>query len=136
MITFATLPEFKACFGTNEKRRTLLASLDAFLDALQANFRSFRVLAYGSFITEKEEPGDIDVMVYVCSTPVDSGFNKVGRLQQLANKDMDVFSLKVCMSFDQPTEPHDAAAMVEGFNGLDAHVIKKIRCDRAIELVL
>jgi predicted nucleotidyltransferase len=136
MITTMTPSDFRALYGINASRLALLGALDAFLHALQEEFRSSRVLAYGSFITEKDQPGDIDVMVVVCSTPTDPGFAKRRQLQELASAEIDVFTLRLSMGSGPKTDPPPAADMVEMFNGLERHVTKGIRCSHAIELVL
>jgi predicted nucleotidyltransferase len=136
MISAVSIPEFKTRFGTSERRLALLASLDNFLHALSENFSSFRVVAYGSFTSDKTEPSDIDVMVCVCSSPTDQGFNKYKRLQELADASVDVFTLRLGNSFCPAEAPPDAAAMVQQFNDFKAHVTKGIRCERAIELLI
>ncbi len=136
MTTAATLTEFKTRFGTNKTRCGLLKDLEVFLQALEQNFQSFRVLAYGSFISNKPEPGDIDVMVHAFATPKDRGFNKFKKLQELASENVDVFTLNLQMSFGSPESLPDAELMVEKFNALEAHIAKGINCVDAIELVL
>lgn len=136
MTTAATLTEFKTRFGTNETRCGLLKELEVFLQALAQNFQNFRVLVYGSFISKKPEPGDIDVMVHTFATPKDLGFSKFKKLQELASENVDVFTLDLHMSFGSPETPLDAELMVEKFNAREAHIAKGIRCINAIELVL
>lgn len=136
MISTATLPDFKSRFGANQARLVLLAALDDFLLTLQANFKSFRILAYGSFISDKEYPSDIDVMVHVCGTSIDPGFNKFKTVGELAVLGIDVFTLSLSMSFDKPQPPPDAESMLEHFNGLESHLENGTKCDHAIELLL
>jgi hypothetical protein len=56
----ATLAELVDCFGWNSTRRELFAGLQKALSSLKhAGCR--RVFVNGSFVTSKENPGDIDV---------------------------------------------------------------------------
>jgi predicted nucleotidyltransferase len=130
-----TYCQFRGRFETSPERSVLLVELNQFLKHLQSNYSNYRILVYGSFISEKTAPGDVDVMVYVCSTPTDPGFAKISELRKLTNEAVDVFALKLSSSF-MPAEPiPDAAAMVQEFNAREAHIAKGIFCGDAIELL-
>ena len=59
-IHVATWDEIVQRFGWTSRRRELLAGLNVALELLrEAGCR--RVLVNGSFVTDKDEPGDIDV---------------------------------------------------------------------------
>jgi hypothetical protein len=58
-IHVATWPELVECFGTNQRRREILAGLLRALRALKAAGCQ-RSYVDGSFVTSKEEPGDFD----------------------------------------------------------------------------
>lgn len=133
MLTL-TVEEFTQQFGGNAHRQGLLAHLNPFLIALRAQFRSFRIVAFGSFITEKQDPTDIDLMVHVVTAPADSGYNKITRLRTLANPALDVFTLKIAMS--QTTAPLPSAEeMVEAFNDRESHREKGISCVAGVGLI-
>lgn len=129
-------PEFKAQFGTNNVRQLFLAELETFLLSLQSNFNSFRLLIYGSFITDKEDRSDIDVMAHVCASPADRAFGKLTRLRNLAPSHVDVFTLESSNSIDLQQLPPTASSMNASFNDLEAHLAKGIECGYALELAL
>lgn len=135
MTATMTLSQFRAKFGTNETRVLLLDDLEIFMASLQSNFRNSRVLVFGSFLSDKDYPGDIDVMAYVLASPTDSGFNKFLQLQPLAPASIDVFTLQLSMSFGPPQPLPTAEAMISAFNSLEAHVASATSCTSAIELV-
>ena len=59
-VHFATWDEILERFGWTSRRRELLAGLKAALEKLrEAGCR--RIFVNGSFVTDKDEPGDIDV---------------------------------------------------------------------------
>lgn len=59
-IHVATLKEFKERFGYNQKRIWLIEGLEMLLNEL-ANVRCSAVYVDGSFVTDKEIPGDYDL---------------------------------------------------------------------------
>lgn len=135
MTALMTIPELRAKFGTNDTRLSLLDELDAFVASLRSNFSVFRLLVFGSFITSKELPSDIDVMAYVLATPEDPGFNKFLQLKTLAPASIDVFTLHLSMSFGSPRPLPAAESMIAAFNSLEAHVASGTACQFAVELV-
>ena len=135
MTTSLTLAQFRTQFGTTPERQRLLDELDSFLAQLQFNFKMYRVLAYGSFLSQKPVPGDIDVMVSVSSALSDPGFNKFKKLQELATEEVDVFTLNLKNSFGIADPVPDADSMVSAFNSRKAHLAKGIQCQDAIELL-
>jgi hypothetical protein len=136
MTATMTFADFKKQFGWNTHRQNLLADLAPFVAQLQANFATFRVVAYGSFISDKSEPGDIDLMVHVVSTPADPGFISIGRVRTLASASLDVFTLRLSKSLDSPPTALPAAdEMIADFNARESHIEKGIRCDAGIELI-
>ena len=57
--------EVRRKYGTNEKRRRLLGNLDEFLTQLRdSGIKVHEVAIYGSFISDRPEPGDIDVAIW------------------------------------------------------------------------
>lgn len=135
MESAISLEDFSLKFGTSDKRKALIAELEVFLANLDQNFSNYRVIAYGSFISQKPEPGDIDVMVHVHSTSKDIGFNKFRKLQELATSGVDVFTLSLKASFGPPESVPDAKKMLEAFNALETHIAKGIHCNHVIELM-
>jgi len=135
MTTAMTLAQFRIRYGTTPARQLLLDELESFVAQLKANFSRFRVLAYGSFLSQKHVLDDIDVLVCVSSAPSDRGFNRFKKLQELASERVDVFTLSLKSSFGSPEPVPDADAMISAFNTQEAHIAKNIQCKHAIELV-
>lgn len=129
-----SLAELSAEYGTNETRANLLSELETFLHALEQNFSVYRLLVYGSFLTAKEDPSDIDVMTHVCGSPSDAGFSKITFLRHLAPPHIDVFTLSLSKSYGEVRLPPSAHSMVESFNNLDRHLHNGTTCHSAVEL--
>jgi predicted nucleotidyltransferase len=135
MIKKQTIDEFEASNVNNQAREALMLDFRVFMEELKLYFGIYRVLVYGSFISCKAHPSDIDVMVYVCATPSDLGFNKFRNLQQIAKPSLDVFTLKMRNSFEGCEEAPTAAELFEQFNSMPAHIEKGIACLAAVEIV-
>ncbi|MDP3517131.1 MAG: hypothetical protein Q8S94_08185, partial [Pseudohongiella sp.] len=131
-----TLDDFKEKFGTSDHRKNLLSSLDNFSVSMREKYSCYRALAFGSFITEKETPSDIDIMIYVISTPRDKGFNKHIKAQELADNNLDIFTISMVSSFANDTTLPSAAEMKNQFNSLPSHIEKEIKCNSYIEIYL
>jgi predicted nucleotidyltransferase len=59
-----SIQEFKNEYSFNEYRETMISSFEDYLDYLKSIFKNFKVVIFGSFITEKEDPNDIDILVF------------------------------------------------------------------------
>jgi predicted nucleotidyltransferase len=135
MTSSLTIAQFRSQFGTTPDRLRLLSEFEGFLTQLRSNFTQYRVLVYGSFISQKQVPRDIDVIVSVSSSPTDPGFNKFSKLQALATQCVDVFTLNLKSSFDAVDPVPDAESMIVAYNTREAHTAKGIHCKAAIEIV-
>ncbi|WP_106351228.1 DUF6932 family protein [Paraburkholderia fungorum] len=129
-----TFADFEKQFGWNTHRQNLLADFGPFVAQLRANFSSFKIVAYGSFISGKSAPGDIDLMVHVVSTPADPGFTPIIRIRTLAPATLDVFTLSLFKTLDSPPALPSADEMIADFNARESHIEKSIHCDTGIEL--
>lgn len=58
-----TLDEFEKTYAVNETRRRLLRLLGEELVVIGRQCKKFSIIIFGSYITEKPEPGDIDVLI-------------------------------------------------------------------------
>ncbi len=57
---------FVATFGWNSHRQTLIESLTAYINYLdELSIRVFDLWVDGSFVTRKEQPNDIDIVVFL-----------------------------------------------------------------------
>lgn len=59
------IDEFAEQYVTNERRRILFEKLLEELQLIRSQCRRFRVIVFGSFITNKEKPNDIDLMISI-----------------------------------------------------------------------
>ena len=66
----ATLPEIRRTMGFSVRRITLIDGLERFLDYLGKLQLAESVVIDGSFVTSKNEPGDIDLLVVPLSDRV------------------------------------------------------------------
>ncbi|MTJ94016.1 MAG: hypothetical protein F8N36_14335 [Desulfovibrio sp.] len=58
-----SITEFRRRYGTTERRRYLLAALDREIANLLSFGTRIQIFVFGSFLTKKPEPGDIDLLV-------------------------------------------------------------------------
>ena len=63
----ADLVEVQRCFGSNETRRALLRHLDNFVELVRS-VGAKKLILEGSFVTAKENPADIDVILVLPDT--------------------------------------------------------------------
>jgi predicted nucleotidyltransferase len=63
MITAYTLDEFREAFASGDRRKYLYGLFLEELALIQSQCAVVRVLVFGSYITEKEEPHDIDLLI-------------------------------------------------------------------------
>jgi predicted nucleotidyltransferase len=63
MITSYTPDEFRKTFAYNKRRRYLYGLLREELALIKCQCTAVRVLVFGSYITDKEEPRDIDLLL-------------------------------------------------------------------------
>ena len=63
MITSYTAGGFRERFAYNERRRYLYDMLLEELELIKSQCSIVRVLVFGSYITDKEEPRDIDLLL-------------------------------------------------------------------------
>ncbi|WP_430227679.1 DUF6932 family protein [Paraburkholderia tropica] len=130
--------EFKQYFGYNEHRLSLLAELESFLQTVGAQFSSFRVLAFGSFITDKEKPGDFDLLMHITCTMNDQGFRDATTLGRFV-KSLNLAKLNVHGNLSKSFPPDEIALksaqqIVDDFNDAPKNRAGKISCTHAIEL--
>lgn len=121
-------------YGSTQRRKDLLRDLEQLLDLVCSQFSKKRVLLFGSFITDKPEPSDLDVMLAIETVPGDSGFNKYRCKSDLPKGGLDIFALQFTTSFE-PRGIGTAEEMVEEFNSLPAHQQKNIRCRGYVEIL-
>ena len=62
-ITTMTLEEFRTAYAINDRRRHLIDELLEELKVIARQCRKFSIIVFGSYITDKDEPDDIDVLI-------------------------------------------------------------------------
>ncbi len=62
-ILTMTLDEFRKAYAVNRRRRRLLRCLEDELAVIGKQCVKFSLIVFGSYITGKPEPGDIDVLI-------------------------------------------------------------------------
>jgi hypothetical protein len=63
------LNDFELCFSTNQHRKSLFDEYSIFLDKLKSlEIENFYQWIDGSFVTQKNFPGDIDVVTFIDTT--------------------------------------------------------------------
>ena len=114
MITILSLQEIESQFATNEHRRALYDLLVSQIEQTQRQYDNLSVLLFGSFITKKEIPEDIDLIVsYACSEERYSG-----PPARVAGKQVDLHRYRL--------DTLSAAAALRRFNGEPRNVEKGI----------
>ena len=130
-----TVSEFRDRYAMNECRRTLVLALEEFVDVLQHSFSAHRILVFGSFITIKPEPGDIDLLGHAIAVPGGDYFNVPRlKLSSIAPTGIDVRG-GAGSSFDEIPAPLDAIALVEQFNENEKNKGSDIVCETWIEII-
>jgi hypothetical protein len=74
MIKELTLQEFKNHFCYNKRRQFLFTCFEQEIKVVFQHCYAFQILIIGSFISEKEKPGDIDIYIRTFSYPSISHF--------------------------------------------------------------
>jgi len=88
MAEIASLDDLRLRFGTSTPRRQFLfRQLDIIIDQLRATRKLKRVFLFGSFVSGKASPNDVDLLVVM-----NSGFSTA----QLGGKILELFQHDVC----------------------------------------
>lgn len=123
-----SMKQFRRAYAWNERRRHLYHMLLDELVGVRSQCTIMRVLVFGSYITSKEEPGDIDVLIGLIPTRECAyAFMTTGLVHRHPD-DVDVTYHKTQM-FLQTAEQ-----LVRFFNNNPLNQKKHIALDRVIEL--
>lgn len=124
-----TLEGVSERFATNESRQILLASLTQVIELCAKYFTHYRLVLFGSFIAEKELPGDLDILLW-------------GRLAQPGSRPEAMAALKAVyavqiksrISMSDEVEPPTYEALVEEFNKCEKNLQNAVRIDEYVAL--
>jgi len=129
-IRTMTLEEFRGVFAVNERRSYLLGELLEELNVVARQCEKVSVIVFGSYITGKEEPGDIDVLVSLVP--------KKDHVYSIMKNGLEKEHVKnVDVQFQRGEYfTKSAGQLVDYFNGNPYNFRKGIRIDRAVELLV
>ena len=127
------IEEFRAQFGTSSRRGSLVDSLENYIDCLNSSFSAIRVLVFGSFISDRSEPRDVDIIVHAVALPHDACFNSLGKLSDFAPEGIDVRGT-LTSTFDKAPKLAEADTMVSDFNADKKNKESGIVCDSWVEI--
>ncbi len=68
MVPQYTIPEFEKKFCFNKYRQELFDLLIDELFSIDSQCKSYRILIFGSFLTRKKRPNDIDLLICIIPT--------------------------------------------------------------------
>lgn len=124
-----TEEEFVATYCTSARREELFAELKHAMRIVRESMDPVRVVVYGSFVTEKEFPGDIDVLLCGDLRPE----RWTSEPFQPPSSETVHIKATVRLPGPKPTLP-DAESMIAGFN--EANRTKDIAVGHWVELEL
>lgn len=125
-----TLGEFEKAFARNGRRRYLLGEMIDELEVIARQCEKFSVIVFGSYISGKALPGDIDVLVsLVPRRECVYSIMKCG-LEKEHEKDVDI-QFQRAEYFTKSAE-----RLVDYFNENPYNFRKGIRITDAVELLL
>ncbi len=129
-IRSMALDEFREAFAVNERRSYLLGELLDELNVVARQCEKVSVIVFGSYITEKEAPGDIDVLVSLVP--------KKDHVYAIMTKGLEKKHEKVVDVQFQRGEysTKSAEQLVDYFNGNPYNFRKGVRIARAVELLV
>ena len=56
--------EFESAYATNAHRQMLYAELLEYLDKVKQHMSDYSLIVFGSFVSDKETPGDVDLILH------------------------------------------------------------------------
>ncbi len=129
-ITTMTLKEFRTTYAINDRRRHLIKELLGELEVIARQCRKFSIIVFGSYISDKDEPGDIDVLI--------SLLPKKNCVYALLKKGLEKEHEKeVDIQFQRGEYyTRSAESLVDYFNENPLNLKKGIRIRRAVELLV
>ena len=128
MIRKLTIEEFAGKFSYNEQRKYLLDLLVDELEFIKLQCIQLRVLIFGSYITSKKNPRDIDVLISLIACK-DSVYTVwTDGLRQKHPKDVDVHYYKTQQYIK------DAAGLLKHFNKNPKNELQGISIKKAVEI--
>lgn len=120
--------EFISLYVTNQRREELFAGLRIQLSSIMEDSSSIRVIIFGSFLTNREYPGDIDVLVSAVIRHEAVVHYISHDVRRPIRDGVDLYLFR-CASFIS-----EAEALVAKFNTNKNNVKHGVLIDRAVEI--
>ena len=128
------IQKFKSEFVFNTHRQEMYANFEEYLEYLKSIFEFVTIIVFGSFITEKEQPNDIDILVF--GNPNKKGWNEIDeRLKINRGLSLDTKEF-INTKFEIILSPIDADCMINQFNNQENNKQKGIEIKNYIEIEL
>ncbi len=127
-IQVMTLPEFKAAYARGRRRAELYEKLLEELDNLREQCNSFHIIVFGSYITDKKEPGDIDLMISLIPRQDCVYDIIINGLRRIHEKEIDIQYQKAQYYLKNTRQ------LVDYFNSNPLNRKEEIKIFRAVEL--
>ncbi len=130
MIYHYSINEFSKKFCFNSHRSRLFDYFYEELENVKRQSSKMRVLVFGSFITKKEKPSDIDVLISIVPNRDWSYHILKKGLKRIHSDEIDVQFSKQQMFLE------NCDKLIENFNTNKINKKKKIRINDAVEVKL
>lgn len=134
-ITEMNIQDFEQSFGTSETRRNFLQELKELIKIIEEGFTNYKIIVYGSFITDKETPSDIDVIVEACAGIGDKGIGNNSTFRKVAPPNVHVFTARMNRQAGPAQAASPAIDLVDKFNKTERNIKNGITCREAIEII-
>jgi len=128
MVARMTLEELSGRFAVNEQRRRLFDLLVDELASIQTQCRSLRVLVFGSYISDKDSPHDIDILISLIPNEECVYALWTGGLRREHPDEVDVHYYKTQRYIK------DAEGLLEHFNSNPKNELQGIAIRDAVEI--
>jgi hypothetical protein len=128
MIRKLTIEEFAGRFSNNDRRKYLLDLLIEDLEYIKSQCSQLCVLIFGSYITSKKYPGDIDVLISLIACQESVYMVWTDGLQQKHPKLVDIHYYKTQQYIK------DASGLLKHFNKNPKNELQGISIKKAIEI--
>lgn len=129
MIKKITIDEFARKFSYNERRKYLYDLFVEEMESIQSQCSQLRVLVFGSYITSKKNPQDIDVLISLIACEESVYTIWKDGLQQKHPKEVDLNYYKTQQYIK------DADGLLEHFNKNPKNELQGIAIKKAIEIL-
>ncbi|MFW5808477.1 MAG: DUF6932 family protein [Spirochaetota bacterium] len=130
MIHHYSINEFSRKFCFNRYRRELFSLFCEEMQNILRQSSQLRILVFGSFITKKERPSDIDVLISIIPTRESSYRMLKKGLARIHKKRIDVKYSRHQMILES------CESLINTFNTNKLNKEKKISIDQAVEVVM